>query len=91
LLEEAGPACSIVSCQAVLASPGVLGRVSKEENAVKSSWFSECQLRSRCFETFIPVGSRALLGKAKFEYKGLIPSRTTFRNFTWSIVMSCLK
>lgn len=45
---------------------------------MKSSWVSECQLRSRSFETFIPVGSRALLGKAKFEYRGLVHSRTTF-------------
>lgn len=43
----------------MLASPGVLGRVSKEDNAVKSSWFSMCQLRSRSFENCIPVGSRA--------------------------------
>lgn len=75
----------------MLASPGVLGRVSKEDNAVKSSWFSKCQLRSRSFENCIPVGSRALLEKAKFEYGGLVHSRTTFRNFTWSIAVSCLK
>lgn len=60
----------------MLASPGVLGRVSKEDNAVKSSWFSKCQLRSRSSENCIPVGSRALLEKAKFEYGGLC----TFKN-----------